>query len=75
MTMTVTIAQTHLDAWLAADLAVSQGQAYTIENRSLTRADAKMILDRISYWQNVVNALTAQNAGGKSPGIRVATWN
>lgn len=75
MTMTVTTAQAHLDAWLAADLAVAQGQAYQIAGRSLTRANAAWIQKYINYWQGVVNALTAEDAGNASPGIRIAKWS
>ena len=31
----------HLQAWLAADLAVSKSQSYTIGNRVLTRANSQ----------------------------------
>lgn len=33
----------HLNAWLAADLAVSKGQSYTIGNRVLTRVNSSEI--------------------------------
>lgn len=74
MTMTATIAQTHLDAWLAADLAVAKGKSYSIQGRSLTRVDAMEIRGQIAYWQGIVDALNAEAAGNKSPGIRIATW-
>lgn len=73
--MTLTEAQAQLDAWIAADLATSKGQGYTIGNRALTRADARAITDKITYWNRVVKTLTAQSAGIKNPGVRVATWN
>ncbi|MCH7882119.1 MAG: hypothetical protein IIB69_11220 [Proteobacteria bacterium] len=73
--MTLTEAQTHLDAWLDADTATSKGQGYTIGNRALTRADARAITDKITYWNRVVKTLTAKNAGMKNPGVRIATWN
>lgn len=75
MTMTVATAQTHLDAWLAADLAVALGQSYTILGRSLSRVDAETIKAQIAYWNGVVEALNAEAAGNISPGIRIATWS
>ncbi|MDJ0513069.1 MAG: DUF6148 family protein [Methyloceanibacter sp.] len=75
--MDLTTAQSHLDAWLAADLRVATGQSYTISSggstRVLTRADADTIKDRISYWQGVVKTLTATRA--KNPSVRIATWS
>ena len=52
-------AQTHLQAWLEADLAVSKRQSYSINGRSLTAADAGEIRERIEYWQSHVNRLSA----------------
>ena len=60
-------AQARLDDWLAADAAVSRGQAYSIEGRSMTRADAKTIRENIVFWDGQVRRL----AGGSSGGIRV----
>lgn len=44
----------HLDAWLAADLALAQAKSYTIVtpsgSRSLTRADGEEIKRNIDYW-------------------------
>jgi hypothetical protein len=68
MTMTLEQAQAHLDAWLAADLAVSKGQSYSIATRALTRVNAAEIRAQIEYWQTKVNALTT---GGRGGGIRV----
>ena len=42
-------AQTHLDAWVAADTAISTGKAYTIGNRSLTRSAAAAATSKITY--------------------------
>ena len=75
MKMTATIAQTHLDAWLAADLAVAKGQSYSIQGRSLSRVDAETIKAQIAYWNGVVESLNAEAAGNISPGIRIATWS
>lgn len=41
----------HLNAWLAAELALSTGQSYSIAGRSLTRADRVDVMEQIKYWQ------------------------
>lgn len=61
--MDLQTAQTHLDAWLAADLAVTSGQAYSIGEVSVTRADAGRIRQQITYWQGIVESFTAQASG------------
>jgi hypothetical protein len=74
MAMTQVIAQTHLDAWLEADLAVAQGQSYTIGDRSLTRANAPFIREQIAYWTRVVNDFT-RIASGSTNSQTLACWN
>lgn len=57
MGLTITQAQTALDAWIAADLAVAKGQSYSMNGRSLTLANAKEIREQIQYWERRVAAL------------------
>jgi hypothetical protein len=66
-------AQTHLDAWEAADLAVAAGQSYSIAGRTLTRADAGEIRRMITHWQRIVDRYAVTAAGGTS-GVALATW-
>lgn len=61
--MDLATAQTHLAAWLAADTALTSGQSYAIGELSLTRADARHVRDQITYWQRIVDRLTAEAAG------------
>lgn len=63
----ITLAQAtaQLQAWLEADAAVARNQAYTVANRSMTRADAAEIRQNIDYWQSKVNELTASSGGGR----------
>lgn len=63
--ITLSQAQEQLDAWLAANLAVSQGQSYTINSRSLTRANAGKIRDQVVFWDGHVKRLS------RSGGIRI----
>ena len=62
MPLTLTQAQTALDAWIAADLAVAKGQS-SMNGRSLTLANAKEIREQIQYWERRVVAFeqTIQN--------------
>lgn len=56
MSMALIQAQTALDAWIAADLAVAKGQSYTMNGRSLTLANSKEIREQIQYWERRVSA-------------------
>ncbi len=56
MALTLPQAQTALDAWIAADLAVAKGQSYSMNGRSLTLANAKEIREQIQYWERRVVA-------------------
>ena len=60
--MTAAQAQTILDAWIAASLAVASGQSYSIKDRSLSRVDAAEITRQIDYWTNKV-ALLSRSRG------------
>lgn len=61
--ITLEQAQAQLDAWMAANLAVSSGQSYTIGTRQLTRVDAKDILEQIEFWEARVDALSRGTRG------------
>lgn len=56
--ITLETAQAQLDRWVAADAAVSESQSYSIAGRSLTRADAGEITEKIKYWQRQVARLS-----------------
>jgi hypothetical protein len=62
-------AQTHLDAWLAADLAVAAGRSMQIDGRTLTWESADLIRAQIAYWQRQVDSLQ-----GRQRSIKTATW-
>ncbi|MBO2943571.1 hypothetical protein JJQ72_06215 [Paenibacillus sp. F411] len=49
------VAQQHLDAWMAAELALSTGQSYSIAGRSLTRVNLTEVMRQIQYWQKQLN--------------------
>ena len=56
--ITLVQAETQLALWLEADAAVATSQSYTIGTRTLTRANAKYIQDRIIFWEARVQKLT-----------------
>jgi hypothetical protein len=64
---TLTVAQAHLDAWLAADLALATSQSYQMGDTKLTRADLPAISKQITFWRKEVANLTA----GRKSGPRV----
>lgn len=47
-----------LDLWLGADAAVASGQSYSIGNRSLTRADAADITEKIKFYADLCDKLS-----------------
>ena len=55
MAITLSIAKTHLDAWLKAELECTTNQSYTIGSRTL--ADLAEIRETIRYWQGMVTKL------------------
>lgn len=57
-------ARTNLNRWLEAEAAVALGQAYTIGDRSLTRADLSQIAKRIDFWRNEVETLEKDMLNG-----------
>lgn len=61
--ITAAQATTALEAWIAADVAVSSGQAYSIGGRSFTRANAKEIRENIDYWDNKCKELAEDSSG------------
>ncbi|MGD9923128.1 MAG: DUF6148 family protein [Pseudorhodoplanes sp.] len=60
--ITLSSAQAHLDAWLAASIAVAAAQSYEISTptgtRKLTSADAAEIRNMIVFWETRVNRLS-----------------
>ena len=56
--ITLSQAQTQLDAYMAAETAVLSGQSYSIGGRSLSRADLGRIQEGIRIWNQRVLRLT-----------------
>lgn len=69
MAISLSDATAAVTAWMAADLAVAKGQSYSIGSRTLTRANADEITDKLNYWTGV-EAQLQRSAAGQS---RVST--
>lgn len=63
--VTLERAKKHLNAWLDAELKVSNSQSYTLGPRTLTYANIAEIRKQIAYWENRVKALEMEAAGRK----------
>lgn len=63
-----------LAQWRAADTAAAQGQSYTIDGLTITRADAGYIKHRITFYRRQLIDLDVSEAGGRQ-GQRVPVWN
>lgn len=69
--ITLETAQRHLDAWLEAELAVTNAQSYTIGSRIMTKADLEEIRKTIDYWnKKVVELENIQKHGGRNRAYR-----
>ena len=55
--ITLETAQKHLDAWIEAEMQVTNAQSYTIGSRTLTKANLTEIRNAIEYWQQKVTIL------------------
>jgi hypothetical protein len=56
--ITLTQAEELLSLWIEADKAVATGQSYSIGGRSLTRANAAEITNKIKFYSNLVGSLS-----------------
>lgn len=63
--ITLTTAQAHLDAYLAAETAILSGQEYSIGTRRLKRADLAMVQAGITLWNQRVQDLTVRQRRGR----------
>lgn len=61
--ITSEIAAARLTEYLAAESAALGNQSYTINGRSLTRANLKEIREGIQFWQAQVDRLAAGGGG------------
>jgi len=70
----MSFASDQIDLLKTAYAAVLQGQRVRYGERDLTRADARWISEELDKWLRRAHAEAVQ-AGGGSPGVRIATFN
>lgn len=67
--VTLEVAQTHLAAWLDAELKLAQAQSYSFStpsgNRMVQRADLPEVRRQVAYWLGMIQAIQAAAAGRK----------
>ena len=62
----MSIANDMVDLYVAAEKAVLKGQSYTINNRSLDRADLEEIRKGRKEWEQKLAAEQSKDSGGNS---------
>ena len=70
----MSVATDRLALYLAAEVAVLQGQSYTIGDRTLTRADLRAIQAQIKELQKQVVSEQLATQGAYGPRVRVASF-
>ncbi len=69
--ITLETAKRHLDAWLEAELAVTNAQSYTIGSRTMTKANLGEIRKMVDYWNKKVAELeNMKKHGGRNRAYR-----
>lgn len=51
-------AQSHLETWLAAELAVADGKSFAVAGRSYSNHDLPQIRESIEFWDRRVTRLS-----------------
>lgn len=74
-TITLSEARENLTAWTDASKAVAKNQGYSINGRSLTRANAAEVRSMIDYWSRIVSSLERQAKGGARVGHSLARFS
>ena len=64
--ITLAQAEAKLALWMAADDAVAGGQAYKIDGREMTKADARAISENIDKWNAWVQRLARGTRGART---------
>ncbi|MER1986587.1 MAG: DUF6148 family protein [Solibacillus sp.] len=72
MAFTVAQCNERLQIWLDAEAAIATGQGYSIENRSLTRANLGQVKEQIKFWQGeLAKAQAVANNRGRRRTMRI----
>ena len=69
--ITLETAKRHLDAWIDAEIAVTNAQSYTIGSRVMTKANLAEIRKTIDYWNaKVIELENIKKHGGRNRAYR-----
>ena len=68
------VANKKLKLWLEAEDAIALSQSYTIEGRSLTRANLTEVREAIEYWGDLVSKMESGTAGVKLQRALQCDW-
>lgn len=71
--MDVSTAQTYLNASLANLSKAEKAKAAGIADGQVTHHNLEELRAQVTYWQRVVDSLTAKNAGGSATSS-IASW-
>lgn len=67
-------AKQKLEMWLKAEDAIALSQSYTIEGRSLTRANLAEVRQAIEYWGDLVSRMEQGVQGIKLQRVMPCDW-
>lgn len=57
-----------IELWVLASDKIASGQSYTIDNRSLTRADLKYVKEMIDFWEKKYDKVLSEEQSGQKNG-------
>jgi len=75
MPISLAQAQAALANWINADTAISSNQEYSIDGRTIKRADLAEVRNQINYWSRVESQLLRQQVGGTKISTALANFN
>ena len=52
-----------LDAWLEAELQITAGQSYSIDGKTVTKANLSEVRNSVKYWERQVTLLKRKKKG------------
>jgi len=71
--MDLETAKKHLEAWLEADLKISQSESYSFNtpngSQTISRTDATKVQAQINYWSNIIQKIQKPNAPKHSSAV------
>jgi hypothetical protein len=75
MAWTLAQAQARLTLIQTAYDAALSGRTVSYQDKSVSYQDIDRLSVELDKWQGIVDTLTAQAAGAKNPGVKIAKWS